>query len=441
MGHLQRPAKPLVVVLGSTGTGKSELAVELATRYQGEIINADAMQLYKGLPIITNKIPDDERKGIPHHLLDHISLDEEPWVVEDFKREAERVIDEIRGRGNLPILVGGTQYYVNPLLFTDITLDDVEVDKSQVFPILDEPAEVMLAELRRLDPDMAQRWHPSDTRKIRRSLEICLQTGRPASAFYGEQQKRREEAIQAGNLPPWEALLFWVYSERETLIDRLNRRVDKMVDGGLMQEVSELRAAEERMREAGAQLDLTKGIWQSIGYKQFEPYQAALAAGEAPPEELERLKAAALEDMKAATRRYANYQTKYIRSKQIPLLQEQGKQATNNLYVLDSTDVSRFNEQVTEPAARLLRQFLDGEPRPLPPSMSGLASDVLARVKEPPAKKDFSQRECELCGTILMSESSWEQHIKSRSHRRGVKKRKKEAAQKAAAENPAPEIR
>ncbi|KAK0383753.1 hypothetical protein NLU13_9664 [Sarocladium strictum] len=428
MTTVQRPTKPLVVVLGSTGTGKSELAVELARRFRGEIINADAMQLYKGLPIITNKIPENERKGVPHHLLDHISLEEEPWVVENFKREAERVIQEIRDRGNLPILVGGTQYYVNPLLFSDVTLDYVEGDHSTAFPILEESAEVMLEELRRLDPDIAQRWHPQDRRKIRRSLEICLQTGKPASFFYAEQKKRKEEAIKAGSSPPWQNLLFWVYAERETLIKRLDSRVDKMVEGGLLEEVGALRAVEDRLRQSNTSFDLSKGIWQSIGYKQFESYQTALASGTVP-EELHRLKAAALEDMKAATRRYANYQTKYIRGKQVPLLQEQGDAALDSLYVLDSTDVSQFKENVVQPAEKLLDQFLKGEPRPLPAELSKLAREVLMRVSEPQEKRTFSQIKCDLCGTVLMTEEAWQQHIRSRSHRRGVKKRKKEAAQ------------
>lgn len=389
------------------------------------------MQLYKGLPIITNKILDDERKGVPHHLLDYISIDEEPWVVDDFKREAERTIQEVRDRGKLPILVGGTQYYVNPLLFSDVTLEDIPQDQSTVFPILEESAEVMLEELRRLDPGIAQRWHPRDARKIRRSLEICLRTGKPASTFYAEQQKRKEEALQAGTSSPWENLLFWVYSERETLIKRLDRRVDKMVDGGLLEEVKELRSAEQRLRDSGTQLDLSKGIWQSIGYKQFESYMSALAA-RAEAAELERLKAVALEDMKAATRRYANYQTKYIRGKQVPLLQEKGEAAMNNLYVLDSTDVAQFQGNVVEPAVKLMGQFLNGEPRALPAEMSELARQVVSQVSEPAVRRDFSQKECELCGTVLMTEESWNAHVKSRSHRRGVKKRKKEAAIKAA---------
>jgi tRNA dimethylallyltransferase len=392
------------------------------------------MQLYKGLPILTNKIPDSERRSVPHHLLDHISLEEEPWVVEDFKREAERLIQEIRNRGNLPILVGGTQYYVNPLLFSDVTLDDVEGDRSTAFPILEESAEVMLEELRRLDPEMAQRWHPRDRRKIRRSLEICLQTGKPASAFYAEQQKRKEEAIQAGTQSPWDNLLFWVFSERETLVKRLDARVDKMVESGLLDEVEDLRSVEDRLRESGTSLDLSKGIWQSIGYKQFEPYQKALAAGK-DADDLERLKTAALEDMKAATRRYANYQTKYIRGKQIPLLHEQGETALNSLYVLDSTEVAQFRENVIEPAVKLLDQFLKGEPRPLPAEMSKVARDVLLRVSEPQEKKAFSQIHCDLCGTVLMTEEAWHQHTRSRSHRRGMKKRKKEEAQRSATES------
>lgn len=398
------------------------------------------MQLYKGLPIITNKIPNEERKGIPHHLLDHISLDEEPWVVEDFKREAERVIQEIRDRGNLPILVGGTQYYVKPLLFSDVTLDDVEGDRSTVFPILEESAETMLEELRRLDPEMAQRWHPRDRRKIRRSLEICLQTGKPASQFYAEQQKRKSEAIHNGTLQPWDNLLFWVYTDRETLVRRLDARVDKMVEGGLLSEVTELRRVENTLRESGTPIDLSKGIWQSIGYKQFELYQTALT--EAKDEaELDRLKAAALEDMKAATRRYANYQTKYIRNKQIPLLQEQGEAALNSLYVLDSTDVSRFENNVIDPAVKLMEQFLKGEARPLPTDLSGMACEVLSHVSEPQDKKSYTQFKCDQCGTVVMTEEAWHQHTKSRSHRRGVKKRKQEAAQRLANEgHPADDV-
>ncbi|KAL5598053.1 hypothetical protein FOBRF1_011846 [Fusarium oxysporum] len=328
------PAEPLVVVLGSTGTGKSDLAVELATRLNGEIINADAMQLYNGLPIITNKITVEEQRGIPHHLLGHISLDEQPWDVDDFKREATRTIREIRGRGRLPILVGGSQYYVDPILFKEVILDDIDLDMSKSFPILQEPGEVMLHELRKVDPVMADRWHPKDRRKIQRSLEIYLRSGKRASEYYAEQQARKEATQQDANKQPWENLLFWVYSERDVLRDRLDKRVDKMQTSGLMDEVRELYEFKHKKEVEGQRLDMTKGIWQSIGYKQFEPYLSAVDEGREAAE-LEKLKSAGLEEMKSATRRYAVYQTRWIRLKQIPRIREIGPEAMNNMYLLD----------------------------------------------------------------------------------------------------------
>ncbi|KAL7795319.1 IPP transferase domain-containing protein [Trichoderma ceciliae] len=399
------PAEPLLVVLGSTGTGKSELAVELAKRFKGEIINSDAMQLYDGLPIITNKISLEERHGIPHHLLGHIPLDGVPWDVEDYKSEATKVIREIRSRGNLPILVGGTQYYVDPLLFKDVILDDVQTDPSLSFPILEEPTDVLLEELKKVDPIMAERWHPNDRRKILRSLEIYLHTGRAASELYAEQEKRKAAASQESRTnQPWEKLLFWVYSERETLTARLDKRVDKMLNVGLLNEVQELFDLKRNKTAQGQILNMTKGIWQSIGYRQFEPYMAAKEEGK-DPMDLEKLKSNALEDMKTATRRYANYQTRWIRLKQIPRLKEQGPEAFGSLYLVDSTDISQFKANVIEPAAKITTKFLSGKPRPIPTELSDLASEVLMRV-------------------VCVTEQAWQRHIKSAGHKRTMKKKK-----------------
>ncbi|KPM40798.1 hypothetical protein AK830_g5741 [Neonectria ditissima] len=419
------PAEPLVVVLGSTGTGKSELAVELATRLNGEIINADAMQLYNGLPIITNKITPAEQRGVPHHLLGHISLDETPWDVDDFKREANRVIQEIRSRGRLPILVGGSQYYVDPLLFKEVILDDLELDTSKSFPILRESGEVMLHELRKVDPVMAERWHPNDRRKIQRSLEIYLRTGKRASDHYAEQQARKEAAQQdPTDQQTWQNLLFWVYSEREVLRARLDNRVDKMVDGGLLPEVRELFEFKRQKEAAGQILDMTKGIWQSIGYKQFEPYMTAVDEGRNQVE-TDRLKTVALEEMKSATRRYAVYQTRWIRLKQIPRLRDVGPEAINNLYLLDSTDVSCYKENVVEPAVKLASQFLTGEARARPIDFSPLAHEVLTQASNPVPKSLPCKRMCEVCQTVLMTEEAWEKHLKSATHRRVLRRKKR----------------
>lgn len=388
----------------------------------GEIINADAMQLYNGLPIITNKITTEEQKGIPHHLLGHIPLDEQPWDVDDFKREASRVIMEIRDRGRLPILVGGSQYYVDPVLFKEVILDDLELDTTKSFPILRESGEVMLHELRKVDPVMADRWHPNDRRKIQRSLEIYLRSGKRASDYYTEQQARKAAAQHDADKEPWENLLFWVYSERETLRARLDARVDKMEQGGLLDEVRQLYDFKREKDAAGKILDMTKGIWQSIGYKQFEPYMEAVDEKRGLPE-LQRLKHAALEEMKSATRRYAVYQTRWIRLKQVPRLREVGSDAMGSLYLLDSTDVSRYKDNVIEPAIKLASQFLNGEERPLPTAMSSLADEVLTQAGKPPPKATPCKRMCEVCHTVLLTEEAWTQHLKSATHRRVVRKK------------------
>ncbi|KJZ73973.1 hypothetical protein HIM_06641 [Hirsutella minnesotensis 3608] len=421
MATRKPPAEPLLVVLGSTGTGKSDLAVELATRFRGEIINTDAMQLYNGLPIITNKIPLAEQRGIPHHLLGHISLADQPWQVEEFKREATKVMADIRRRGNLPILVGGTHYYVNSLLFTDVILDDVEIDENKTFPVLNESTEVLLEELRKCDPVMADRWHPNDRRKILRSLEIYLHTGRPASELYAEQRKRKAEAA---NDQPWEKLLFWVYSDRSVLCDRLDERVDKMVHAGLLDEVRELAGLKRSRLAQGESLDMSKGIWQSIGYRQLEPYIDAVEQGHEPAR-LEELKAAGVEDVKTATRRYANSQTRWIRLKMMRLLQEQGPSATENLYLLDSTNPSQFRGDVVEPAAQLTEQFLRGDPRPTAMDLSERAREILSTAGELPPQETQCRRTCELCNTVHLTEQAWNRHIKGTAHRRVAKKKKK----------------
>lgn len=399
------------------------------------------MQLYRGLPIITNKITPAEQRGVPHHLLDRIPLHASPWDVSEFKKHALDTIREIRSRGNLPILVGGTHYYVEPLLFTDAILDDVEQDESKTFPILEASTADMMAELRRVDPDMADKWHPNDRRKIKRSLEIYLHTGKTASALYAEQQARKEgattkevddddDATATTTTAPWENLLLWVYSERDVLCERLDRRVDKMFGSGLVHEVQELHKFKT---ERAAPIDMSKGIWQSIGYKQLEPYIAALSsssggdgATEEDAENVERFRVAGLEDMKTATRRYANYQNKWIRGKQIPRLMHRGPQALGSLYLLDSTDAACYQETVVSPATALVEQFLQGKERPEPRELSDLARTVLeAATEKPPVKQTPRQRTCEVCQTTMVTEEAWRRHVKGTAHKRVLNRKKR----------------
>ncbi|CAK7209634.1 tRNA dimethylallyltransferase, mitochondrial [Sporothrix bragantina] len=470
-----RPIDPLIVVLGSTGTGKSDLAVELARRFNGEIINADAMQMYRGLPVTTNKISVEEQHGIPHHLLGTIGLHEPTWNVDRFKREASQIIQEIRSRGRLPIVVGGSQYYTDGLLFDhhlvereddgqemDEDRDATLEDHTKTFPILNEPTPVLLAELERVDPVMAARWHPKDRRKIQRSLTIFLTTGRRASDIYAEQQQRREERDKAreeakqkqqqqeGEQKDWPCLLLWVYAKPDILNARLDARIDTMIDRGLEQEASEMYDTLKECAAKGVEVDRTRGIWQSIGFKEMEPYVIAKRAaiegekgktdnsdetGEDKKEEVDlvKLREQGLDGIKYGTRRYARYQLRWIKHQTISYLAD--IQALNRLYLLDSTDRAQWQKNVAETGLQLTETFLNDGPAalPAPVDVSEMAREVLtttisaSRKKLQPSQMAEQKQTCAICHVTLLTEDQWKLHMRSSRHRRVVAKHKRRA--------------
>ncbi|KAG4417850.1 hypothetical protein IFR04_008987 [Cadophora malorum] len=438
------PKDPLIVVLGATGTGKSQLAVDLARRFNGEIINGDAMQMYDGLPIITNKMTREEQQGIPHHLLGFIALDEEPWRVGLFKQKAGQIIKEIRSRGRLPILVGGTHYYTQSLLF-DETLDQTsppEEDQIQYgysnkemvekFPILEGPTEEMLSRLREVDPVMADRWHPKDRRKIRRSLEIFLVSGKKASDIYAEQMAvkaatKLSNTAKESTVPPLvdsgSMLLFWVYAESEILKKRLDARIDKMLGSGLLDEVKSMESFLQKQAISGIEIDRTRGIWVSIGYKEFEPYLKMLNSVTASASEVQKSYELSVEQTKSATRQYAKQQVRWIRLKLIPALAE--VDAQDRLYLMDGSDVSRFSETVSQPAIEISKSFLEADERIPPFEVCAAAAQILNPDDSVEPKDTNFRQECELCHTVVVTDAQWQIHLKSRRHRALVKKKQK----------------
>ncbi|KAK7700595.1 tRNA dimethylallyltransferase, mitochondrial [Botryosphaeria dothidea] len=446
-----RPQKPVIAVIGATGTGKSQLAVEIARRFNGEIINSDAMQLYEGLPVITNKITDEEMKGVPHHLLGAISHNEETWTVTEFVKRALHVIKDIHSQGKLPVVVGGTHYYVQSLLFNDTLADgpgDSEDQKQdnangEAYPILDEPTEVILAKLREVDPVMADRWHPNDRRKIQRSLEIWLKTGKPASQMYEEQSLRKQssgtgdgeaEKQRPAVTARFPALVFWVHAANESLRARLDARVEKMLANGLLSEVDELDRFLQSRESEGTQVDRTRGIWVSIGYKEFEAYQRTLAIGSAGEKELEKLRTQAIEQVQAGTRQYAKRQIRWIRIKLLNALANAN--STKSLYLLDGSDLSQWHDSVESPALNLAGKFLDGEPLPEPQNLSNAAAEMLAPKREYDLseRRDLWQRKtCETCNTVAVTEADWNKHIQSRGHK--IREKKRRQRQETSTEN------
>ncbi|OTB06202.1 hypothetical protein M426DRAFT_55772 [Hypoxylon sp. CI-4A] len=427
-----RPKEPLVAILGTTGTGKSDLAVDLALKFNGEIINADAMQMYRGLPVITNQLSLEEQHGVPHHLLATIDPHEPTWTVDIFAREANRLIREIRSRGKLPIVVGGTHYYIHALLFDDNLVGSQGPDNNEPqyrpqeeniarFPILDAPTDVMLNHLREVDPIMADRWHPDDRRKIKRSLEIFLTTGKRASEIYAEQKQAK---ATGPSRHPWQSLMFWVYTDPDILKDRLNKRVYKMYERGLMDEVRSLHEGRRLRSEQGETIDLTRGIWQSIGYKQMEPFLEAEKNGP-NADKMDQLRETGLEEIRIATRQYAKYQLRWIRQKSIPAFQDH--KAMDYLFLLDSSNADDFSTDVLVPAAKICLGFLNDQALVKPTAISDTANKVLAALENvgTQSKPTFKIKTCQICDMSLQTEAQWEKHIKGRKHYRALQKRKK----------------
>lgn len=266
----------VLVIGGPTGSGKSDLAVRLAEEIGGEIVNADSMQVYRGMNIGTAKPPSEDLARVPHHLLDMVSPDQD-FTASDFRREAAAVIADIDRRGGKAIVVGGTGLYIRALLdgLVDSPTGDPELRRQ--FDGL--PGDELLGRLALVDPETAKRLHPNDRVRLVRALEVYQQTGRPISAF------RSEHAFSGDH---YCALKIAIRVERQELYRRIELRVEKMLRDGLVDEVRSLLAM-------GYSRDMKS--MRSIGYKEI----AASLAGEMMLDEAVTL-------IKRDTRRYAKRQ-------------------------------------------------------------------------------------------------------------------------------------
>jgi tRNA dimethylallyltransferase len=237
---------PVIAVVGPTGSGKSDLAVSLALELDGEVINADAMQFYRGMDIGTAKITLAERRGVPHHLLDTLDVTEEASV-SDFQRQAREAIGRIHARGKRAILVGGSGLYVRAALdILEFPGTDPVVRRNLEAELERSGPGALLARLQEVDPVSAGRV--SDARRIIRALEVHQLTGRPFSSFMPN-RKYFQPAVQVG-----------LQVDREVLRERLALRVHRMVDEGLLEEVRRLEAAGLRRGKTAP---------RALGYAQF----------------------------------------------------------------------------------------------------------------------------------------------------------------------------
>jgi tRNA dimethylallyltransferase len=405
------------------------------------------MQMYKGLPIITNKITEKERHSIPHHLIGTVNLNSEPWTVPDFVQESQRIIQGIRSRGRLPILVGGSHYYTQALLLKDSLVvqipdiaqqsdDEREASSRHTWPILSAATPEIYAKLSEVDPVIAKRWHPNDRRHVQRSLEIWLQTGRKASDIYEEQYQQRISQQQnatcaedtrdgslgdtaAGTGMRYPTLIFWVETEDDLLRQRLDSRVEAMVKDGMIEEALYLDQFERDQDTDGCPVDPGKGIWISIGYKELKPYLNAIRTGDLDQRSLDSLRELCIDDTKTATRRYARRQKRWIRIRLANSFEEAG--ATKHFFVLDSTHLEQWESNVKVPSESIVGGFLKGGTLPDPSSLSELAGKVLPKFSFKGSRhQTFLARTCDVCNKTMTTDLAWERHLTSRRHSKAV---------------------
>lgn len=248
--------RPLVILTGPTAVGKTALSVKLAKAIGGEIISADSMQVYRYLDIGSAKVTPEEMEGVPHHLIDVLDPKEE-FNVAVFQKLAKQAMEDIYARGRIPVIVGGTGFYIQALLY-DIDFAETKEDpvyrKQLEEQAAKEGAEALHARLRQVDPESAAAIHANNVKRVIRALEYYQQTGEKISV-HNERERQKES--------PYQFLYYVLNTNRDELYQRIDRRVDVMLEQGLLDEV-------KRLKEMGCTRELVS--MQGLGYKELLAY-------------------------------------------------------------------------------------------------------------------------------------------------------------------------
>ena len=279
-------SKPTVIVIcGPTASGKTALSIKLAKQINGEIISSDSMQIYKHMDIGTAKPNKEEMQGIPHHLLDFVEPNQR-YSVAEFKKDAEAAIKDILAKGKTPIIVGGTGLYVDSLIY-GIEYQDIQLDKNYRNEleqrVINEGLEKLYEEAHKIDPQAMEKISINDKKRIMRVLEIYKATGKNKTE---QEIESRKKGVK------YDYKVFAINWEREKLYERINKRVDIMIEQGLIQEVEQLLKKYNEFPTA----------MQGLGYKEVVEH----LQGHMTYEEM-------IEKIKMETRRYAKRQLTWFR--------------------------------------------------------------------------------------------------------------------------------
>ncbi|EMS53968.1 tRNA dimethylallyltransferase 2 [Triticum urartu] len=449
--------KAVVVVMGATGAGKSRLAVDLARHFAGvEVVSADSMQVYRGLDVLTNKVSLDEQNGLSSRTLQvsllvflTISLASSilPWsslavisvimpcLLLDFQlsyrhvhSEWPQIIEDILDRGGLPVVVGGTNFYiqalVSPFLFEDMSED------MQGCTLSDQLDDIGLAtddvrsgyeHLKEIDPIAAQRIHPNNHRKIKRYLELYATTGvLPSDLFQGE---AAEDKWGRPTSSRFDCCFLWVDAELHVLDNYVNERVDCMINAGLLDEV-------RNIYNPGAVY--TQGLRQAIGVREFDEFFRLYFTKKEPDEikagmldlhddKLKSLLDEAVSQLKANTRRLVRRQRRR--------LHQLNKDFGWNLHHIDATEAFQcttgdsWHVKVIKPCADTVRRFLSNDT-----TLASKDSTNDGGGTRLASRELWTQYVCEACDNrVLRGAHEWEQHKQGRGHRKRTQRLKRKS--------------
>lgn len=296
----------VIVICGPTASGKTKLSIEIAKKINGEIISADSMQIYKDMTIGTAKPTPEEMQGIKHYLIDFV-LPNQRYSVADYNKDALKAIDEIIKKGKTPIVAGGTGLYVNSLIY-GIEYSDIEVDieyreKLEKIAKL-EGIERLYEMAKEIDPEAIKNISKNDQKRICRILEIYHTTGK---------NKTEQEKESRKNGPKYQYLLYGITMDREKLYDRINKRVDIMINDGLIEEVQNIVKKYDEFPTA----------MQGLGYKEVVEYLNGITT----KEEM-------IEKIKMETRRYAKRQLTWFRKNKQTIWLDGENDIQNNIKII-----------------------------------------------------------------------------------------------------------
>ena len=300
--------KPKVIVIcGPTASGKTALSIELAKKIDGEIISGDSMQIYKDMNIGTAKPNIEEMQGIKHYLIDFVDPDKR-YSVADFKRDAEKAIKEILNKGKIPIVVGGTGLYIDSLIYgieyQDIKFDEQYRKELEEIAIQDGGLEKLYNKAKEIDSVAIEKISPNDKKRILRVLEIYKATGKT---------KTEQEEESRKNVIKYDYRVFAINIEREKLYERINKRVDIMVQQGLIEEVKKLLQKYNEFPTA----------MQGLGYKEVVEY----LEDKCTKEEM-------IEKIKMETRRYAKRQITWFKKNKQTIWIDGLKDKQDNIQII-----------------------------------------------------------------------------------------------------------